>query len=240
MHIRLAGRLEIAAELASFDALCAVIDVIALVKNGLANARDAAPTLRRALAEHIRLHVIAYGDSMIRPKHHWNADIPGQWAKDGVSLDAFIIERAHLRVKRIADLIKNTDTFEFSVLAGLVNYCLEEVSATVSDDGLLGRTAEMPGVEGVVVADRLSYCGMRITAGDVVFRGESAGLVVACLVEDRQLFAMVDVWRHCRVLSLHSAVWDETNCQDVWRVCSLQVSLAWYSIGDRSWVVLRE
>ena len=60
------------AERASFDVLCSVIDLSARVKNGRADARATAPALRRALA------AFAYGDSLIKPKHHLNGDIPGQ------------------------------------------------------------------------------------------------------------------------------------------------------------------
>lgn len=229
-----------AAELASFGALCAVIDIIAVVKNGAADARTAAPTLRRALGEHFRLQSAAYGDSLVRPKQHWNADIPDQWVRDGVSLDAFVIERAHLRVKRVGELVRNTEAFEFSVLAGLANYCIEDLAAAKGFDGLLGRSAAMPGVDGVVVADRMAFGGMQIDAGDVVFRGEIAGVVVACLSEGDGLFVLVDVWRHQHDMSQHSAVWQETDLQDVWRVTMIQASLAWYSVGERLWAVLRE
>ena len=73
--------MELAAELASFDALCSVLDVFTFVKNNVTRARECAGKLRRALMEHNRLHVAVYGTALIRPKHHWTCDIPDQWEK---------------------------------------------------------------------------------------------------------------------------------------------------------------
>ena len=229
------------AERNSFNALCSFVDLISRVKNGIADARATAPTLRRALAEHNRVHKLAYGESLIKPKHHLNADIPGQWTRDGVSIDAFVIERAHLRVKRIAENCKTTQTYELTVLAGLVNYCIQQLTkAAVSGDMLLGRTQPLPGLPDVTVAFRMEVAGQEMHCGDVLIREGVAGLVVACLQEGDALYLLVNVWRWSRDVSPHSAEWIETDVEDVWLAFNVHCCLAWYSCGERTWVVLRE
>ena len=220
---------------------CAVVDLISTVKNGIADARATAPTLRRALAEHNRLHKLAYGEILIKPKHHLNADIPGQWTRDGVSIDAFVIERAHLRVKRIAENCKTTQTYELSVLAGLVNYCIHQLTtAAVSGDMLLGRTQPLPGLPDVTVAFRMEVAGQEMHCGDVLIREGVAGIVLACLQEGDALYLLVNVWRRSRDVSPHSSEWIETDIEDVWLAFNVHCCIAWYSCGERTWVVLRE
>ena len=215
--------------------------MIARVKNGRADARATAPALRRALVEHNRLHTFAYGDSLIKPKHHFNGDIPGQWVRDGVSIDAFVIERAHLRVKRIAENAKNTSTSEFTVLSGLANYCIDQAaSATPSADALAGRAHRLQGREDITVAVHMTVAHEEVWCGDVVARGETAGLVAACLQEGGVLYALVQVWQRGRDVSRHSAEWEATDVQDVWLASQLQVCPAWYNIGGRIYIVLRE
>jgi hypothetical protein len=115
---------ELTPKLASFDAACTVLDVLLAAKRGSTPAAQAAEELQGRLQRHMALHIAAYGGEGIRPKHHWNLDLPMQILRDGFVLDAFVIERSHLRVKRIADTVKNTLQFERSVLAGVLNATL--------------------------------------------------------------------------------------------------------------------
>lgn len=84
-------------QLESFDAACDVLDIIVSAKHGVRHPTQAARDLQLALARHMRLHRATYGDDHIRPKHHWNFDIPSQLARDSMVLDAFVIERTHLK-----------------------------------------------------------------------------------------------------------------------------------------------
>ena len=78
---------ELRKHLASFDAACKVLDIILSMKRGTADVSAAAAVLQAAMVEHMQLHMSVYGDGNIRPKHHWNLDIPGQVLRDGVVLD---------------------------------------------------------------------------------------------------------------------------------------------------------
>lgn len=157
-----------------------------------------------------------------------------------MNLDAFVVERAHLRVKRVAENVKNTSTFEFSVLAGVVNHCF--ATASTLHNCLLGFKSPLPDLLNAMVADKLDIGGMVIHSSDVVLAGDScAGFVVACLGDDAGLFVVVSVLRLVRELSQHAAVWEDTRNRQLWRVQAFQLPLAWYPSGDiNSWVVVRE
>jgi len=49
------------------------------------------------VSQHMTDHIVAYGNGNIKPKHHWNADIPGQIVRDNAVLDLFVIERLSVR-----------------------------------------------------------------------------------------------------------------------------------------------
>ena len=48
---------------------------------------------------------------------------------------------------------------------------------------------------------------MQVSVGDVVFRGEAAGIVLACVADGETLVAIVDVLSCAGKLSPHSASW---------------------------------
>ena len=99
---------ELVAERASFDACCKVVDTILLMKRGVIDPKSAAgrDALSAALLNHLRLHIAAYGDQNIKPKHNLNTCLPAHFFKKGV-FDAFTSERLHLRVKEVAERVKN-------------------------------------------------------------------------------------------------------------------------------------
>ena len=90
---------EIQNELNSFQSLCTCIDLILAAKWRLADPNEVAPQLERASARHLQLFQVAYGPDAVKPKHHWQLDMCRQIPRDGMILDAFIIERIHLQVK---------------------------------------------------------------------------------------------------------------------------------------------
>jgi hypothetical protein len=150
---------ELTGKLASFDAACAVLDVILAAKRGSTPAAQAARELSVKLRHHMTSHIAAYGDDSIRPKHHWNLDLPSQILRDGFVLDAFVIERSHLRVKRIADDVKNTSQFERSVLAGVVNATLNRPADGWSH-ALTGSVRAVG--DGVYVAKKMHIYGLLV------------------------------------------------------------------------------
>jgi hypothetical protein len=192
-----------------------------------------------AISHFRRLHQIAYGSVYIKPKHHWMMDIPPQLVRDQCVLDAFIIERTHLLVKGIADNIKNTSSFEQSVLSGVTTRAFEHAAVAGAGDCLVGRCAPLPGFPGVHVADKLSVNTFEVSVDDIIIRGTSAGVVVACALEGGQLLVVVDLLVQTVIRSSHTAVFRLAGQHAVWSASDVGHCLAWYGQPDGSFVVIR-
>lgn len=234
------GRLpEHETQLQSFNAACEVIDVLLHFKHGLAAPADAAAELDTALQRHLELHLAAYGDLHLKPKHHWMLDVPEQLRRDGVVLDAFVIERTHLRVKALAEKIKNTVAYENSVLSGLLTVFLQS-GEEVCGCRLLGRVQDLPGfAPRVIVADRLQVFAVEISVSDVVLCGESAGIVQACAMQSGELFLFVAPLRRQDRLTLHCSVCVRTLQLEVWLATEVVHALSWQQRPDGSMLVLQ-
>ena len=70
---------ETTKEVDSFQAACATIDVITLVKQGRLSLAEGAVLLRQSHSQHMRKHIDAYGEGHIVPKHHFMYDVADQW-----------------------------------------------------------------------------------------------------------------------------------------------------------------
>jgi hypothetical protein len=224
----------------SFLAICKVLDLLLKAKHGFADARSAASALRAATCEHLRLHKAAYGEALVRPKHHWMLDVPEQLARDGLVLDAFVVERTHLKVKAVAEHVRNTRSFEASVLASLSTACWNKAAALIGTGCLLGNVAPLPGCPGAVVADRMDVLGCEMVLGDVVLLGDSVGAISGCVRCDGELFAFVRRLRIVGRLSAHSVRCDPTAGLDAWPADGLRLALAWRRLDDSSVLVVRE
>ena len=99
----------------SFFAVCEVLDLILAAKFKLAPMDELWRAVEDATVRFLQLRKAVYGDSLLKPKHHWQLDVGRQFRRDGVVLDAFVIQRSHLAVKRVADYVENTRTFEVSL-----------------------------------------------------------------------------------------------------------------------------
>ena len=119
---RIGDRPDISAQRASFDALCHLIDLIVRCKRGKTPPNQTSDNVQKATLRYMELHEAAYGTAFVKPKMHWQLDMSQQIARDGCILDAFIIERMHLTVKRVAETVQNTSCFERSVFSGVINH----------------------------------------------------------------------------------------------------------------------
>jgi hypothetical protein len=222
------GDPRIALHVDSFLAVCKATDVILLAKRRSVPLAEAGIRLRAALQEFMKRHIVAYGIAHIRPKHHWAFDVADQMEKDAFLFDAFVIERLHLRVRCIADNVKDLHTFERSVLSGVVNDQCRRGKDHLCGGGLLGRTAPFPNLPDALVSDKVELGGLRIAVGDVVFRGEELGVVVACGAEEAELFVVVDPWHRIYALSAHSSAWAlRSDVREVWGFAEIAECGAW-------------
>ena len=133
-------------------------------------------------------------------------DVAQQVGQVPCILDAFIIERLHLRVKRMLEPVKELGVLERSTLAGIMNSQFEEARRNFCD-GLTGITADHAGVR---MADHASIGSLRLGAGDAVFNREELGLIVV-LVEDNAdgvLYAVVRGCEYRSQLSKYGARWE--------------------------------
>ena len=231
---------RVALQMDSFLAVCKATDIALLAKRGSLGLADAAKRLRSALKEFMSRHINEHGTASVRPKHHWAFDIADQMEKDDFLFDAFVIERLHLRVRNVADNVKALRTFERSVLSGVVNDQSRRGQGRLCGGGLLGRTAPFPNLPSAVVSDKVELGGLRVAVGDVIFRGQQLGYVVACCSEATDLFIVVDVGHHVTSLSAHSSVWSMANpLRQVWGFDEIAECGAWQRRASGEIVAIR-
>ena len=102
--------------------------------------------------------------------------------QDDMLVDAFTLERLHLRAKGVAERCKDPGHFEGSVLGGVLNAHINALSdAGAFTVALLGKTATMPGAPNITIADKAKYHGETFTAGDFAFRGVCVWVGCRCV-----------------------------------------------------------
>jgi hypothetical protein len=143
-NLRLADDPGFAPHLASFNALCRSLDMILDSKYGVRSITAASVgELEDLLGRHLTQHVAIYGDGHARLKHHWLVDCLQQSLRDGLALDALVIERMHVALKAVAAHAKKTRAYERPVLTDVLTTALRDDRASVSL-GLLGQAAVNP------------------------------------------------------------------------------------------------
>lgn len=171
----------------SFDKLCRVMRLVGLIKLGSASADD----LATAMTSHALAFQRAYPDAVVKPKNHYILHVPMHVARDRVLLDTFVGERKHGSMKRQADCIKNTGTFERTLLGRALNV----QAAWLEDpanlrDGLLSPSegpaqAMSDGCQ--AIAASLRWGGTCFHAGDCILVNGVAHILVAGAVWDDSL-----------------------------------------------------
>jgi len=166
VETRVPQRPSLSKQRASFEACCDVLDVVLMCKRGLVDIEDGARALDVAFRRHFELHLAAYSDENVRPKNHWMGHIAGQIRRHRCVVDAFVIERGHLAVKRIAEHVKNTSRFEASVLSGIINKQFSHVKEARIGSCLQGAVTV---VQGISIASQMNVCGLQVL-GDLSLR----------------------------------------------------------------------
>lgn len=227
---------ELRGRLLSFDAACSVIEIISDIKRGARDPVVGAAELQVAVSRHLTLHLEAYGDVGIRPKHHWMFDVPGQIGRDRMILDLFIIERTHVMVKAVADTIVNTVRYERSVLAGVVNSLLHSQGSTCVH-ALLGKCSQVS--HNVLVANKMRVYGLHIEESDIVLQSDVCGIVLKCLAIDGVLHVVVDVLQKEGDHTPNWGRWVKSGSRSVWIAAVLHHPVAWKLLGGNGFLVLR-
>jgi len=220
---------RVAENLRCFELACNAVDILLLAKRGSIPMVEAGRRLRVALSDHTALSIRLHGADSVKPKTHWAFDIADQLEASTFVFDAFVIERLHLRIRAIADNVKTPGAgFERAVLSGVVNAHSRTASTSLAGAGLVGATAGMPGAPGAWLSDHVeSSTGVKAAIGDVVSRGAYMGTVVACCMEDGDLFVVVDVFSKDVDLSQNAAVWSAAGVRQVWNATEISECVCW-------------
>ena len=223
----------------SFLAACRSLDLLLAAKRVLDDPSELGQALELQVSHYIALHKAAYGTALMKPKFHWTLDIPSQICRDRMVLDAFVIERSHLRVKAVAEHVQNTASFERSVMASLSTVCWTHAETDVFGNCLLGPTAPLPGIHETWIADRMQVWSVEFTIDDMVSKsGGQVGSVVACCSSDGLLFAFVRPAVVASRPSDHSVLCRLSGCLEAWPERELRLCLAWRSEPDGSIIVI--
>ena len=223
----------------SFLAACRSLDLLLAAKGVLGDPSELGQALELQVSHYIALHKAAYGTALMKPKFHWALDIPSQICRDRMVLDAFVIERSHLRVKAVAEHVQNTASFERSVMASLSTVCWTHAETDVFGNCLLGPTAPLPGIHETWIADRMQVWSVEFTIDDMVSKsGGQVGSVVACCSSDGLLFAFVRPAVVASRPSDHTVLCSLSACLEAWPERELRLCLAWRSEPDGSFVVI--
>ena len=152
----------------SFLAACRSLDLLLAAKRVLGDPSELGQALELQVSHYIALHKAAHGTALIKPKFHWALGIPSQICRNRIVLDAFAIERSHLRVKAVAEHVQNTASFERSVMASLSTVCWTHAETDVFGNCLLGPTAPLPGIHETWIADLMQVWSVEFTIDDMV------------------------------------------------------------------------
>ena len=236
--VELHGEASMAMEVDSFNCCCETIDVILSTKRGSLTMARGSSLLRKAHQRHLGRHVLVYGTENIKPKHHWPFDIAEQWLEHKLVLDAFLIEKEHLRAKAFADRVQNTSSYEQSVLAGVLNSQVTSLQKLGPHQELLGISAPFPGFPDARVADNLCINGVVASVGDFVFLAAKVGRVAACISEGDDFFFVVDALALVARIADHSGNYALQDQRLVWNASEARVSLAWREIAPSCFTVI--
>jgi hypothetical protein len=213
-------------------------DLLLVIKQGVVPAADGAAQLEAATQNFMVLHQGCYGSRHLKPKHHWMLDVGPQVRRDRMILDAFVVERQHLLVKAVAEHVKNTSQYEVSVLSSLLNVQIKTVRELDLSDQLVGRTSQLEGMPGVLVANKMAIHSFTVTVDEVVLKGLEAGVVLACAREALELFCFVAPMVKLAQVTEQAAKFRRTTTLAIWRAADLQHCIAWKEDADGAVLVL--
>ena len=120
------------------------------------------------------------------PKNHWAFDVAEQMVADNFVVDAFTLERLHLRAKAIATHCKHLGSYEASLMAGIVNthVCgMLDNKQWSSNCHLLAPVVAVPWCPNIFISDKAECFGSRFQMDCFVFRGGISSVVV-CVVSN--------------------------------------------------------
>ena len=215
-----------------FNATMETVDILLSVKIGKRPSAAASQPLGRSVRSQMEKFIAAIGEAGVTPKMHWCFDLAEQLRDSDFMMDAFIIERLHLRARAIADHVHCTTRMESSVCAGLVNV---QANAVTAVGGLEGAESPYPhqDLQHVSVSDRMRAAGKHFASGDLVENSGHIARVVACARQDDELTLIVDVCFGSRAVGKYGRVCTfEPTMRAVWGAVDTHPVAAWQHTED--------
>lgn len=155
--------LQLHGEVRSLRLCCKVLDLLQDCKGGPCDTR----VLHEAMQSYLEAHKAAYGSAEWKPKFHYGLHIPEQIDRDQRLYDCFVVERSHQLPKFVATAVKNTGSFEKSVIARAFLHRLQALADWDERPGLRGKKAFFEEL-GITLASAGYLSGMTLNAGDLV------------------------------------------------------------------------
>ena len=215
------------------------VDIIVRAKRKQVSMVQASTDLRQCLQGWMVAHKAAFGSHGLKPKSHWAFDVADQLATDPVIVDAFVVERLHLRVRAAAEHVRKLEGYERTVLSRVLNDQARALQI-VATRGLIGVRAPFPGLPSATVSDRMEVDGVHVAVGDFVRRGQDTAKVVACAEEGGVLLVVVDLQVVAHTCSPRSSTYTLTGDRSVWPANDISEVVAWKDMGQGQTLVLVE
>jgi hypothetical protein len=227
---------ELRAHIESFRKLCRVIDLIQAAKQGRVpdyGVIDVA--IREGFVDYVDL----YGNDDVIPKHHLQTHLTRQFIRDGMILDTLPCERQHQIPKSFGSVVRNTSSYERSVLCRSLLNQLTAIKEFDERDGLRGQSVWVDAVEGHVSKELLCN-GQHIHVNDVLLLDGTPMMVKACGIRDRHMFLLCLRGTLLTRISASSARWRlDDRLEVVWpSVARLRPAHCWARSANGSLVVL--
>ena len=216
-----------------FRKSCAAVDLILQVKRRRVRGAEVSQEVTELLEEHLALLIHCHGLEHVKPKHHWGFDVAEQLATCGHHLmDAFIVERLHLRARAVADYVGNTAVFDQAVCAGILNsHSLSLRSPSSSGDGLVGpiSIADVGDLRQAHVSDALRDAGKYLEVDAMVLTSSGcAGQVRACVAAGATFYVVAAPMRPTRPRTGRAIHCLPSNGEhELWPARDVEQCLAW-------------
>ncbi len=193
-------------QVASLIAVLEVVVLLTKLKSGTVS--PAALTL--AVEQHLELYKKAYGESAVRPKHHFALHLGAMLQRFPFLLSTFVHERKHRVVKKYTRDRRNLRSWDLGAIEEITCHQLWELGKpllhTFSTSQPKGRMLavlrelfpEVAGEQDFRLANGLKVDGGEANAGDVVsftFEEQRAfGELLATVVVSGDPFAIIALW----------------------------------------------
>ena len=148
--------------------------------------------LRTLQENHMQAFLACYGESAVKPKHHFSRHIPDHLAAHGFLYDAWTVERKHRVAKRISNTIENTTQFERTLLDRMWNVHL--LAARDRHASATRLTTPVPAVAELgfemFSASMQLPRGSIISASDIVLRGGACLQILGCVQQSSNFWLL--------------------------------------------------